>query len=219
MLKPYFEKFLKAKLIGVDISVVLRNRNTIVALSATSFDLEKINREVIESVRFRFVEKNFLGKRILALDNGGSTNLNETGKGIYESGEELLSDVLSKGNYRHQKQLQYLAEQHEGSVLKIRFVLSPFAFVFLLSGNEQFHVIMETLDTDEATYIWHLPKNIVALKQGMGEIDRQLTQIRNEGRQAFLETNPAGFSRVLHDYSDDRKGLVLWKDALEERLF
>ncbi|HZK93688.1 MAG TPA: hypothetical protein VFC67_05730 [Prolixibacteraceae bacterium] len=77
---------------------------------------------------------------------------------------------------------------------------------------------METLDTEEATYIWHLPKNINALKQGIMEIDRHLNKIRNDGRQVFLETNPINFSRLLHDYSDERKGFVLWKDALEERL-
>ena len=77
---------------------------------------------------------------------------------------------------------------------------------------------METLDTEEATYIWHLSHNISALKQGILEIDRQLNKIRNEGRQVFLETNPINFSRILHDYSDERKGFVLWKDALEERL-
>ncbi len=61
-------------------------------------------------------------------------------------------------------------------------------------------------------------KNINALKQGILEIDRQLNKIRNEGRQAFLETNPINFSRILHDYSDERKGFILWKNALEERL-
>jgi superfamily II DNA or RNA helicase len=145
VLKPYFEKFLKTRSVAVDVSVVLNNRNTITALSATSSDLEKLNREVVESVRFRFVEKNFLGKRLISQDNSLNENLRGPGKSIYESGEELLSDVLSKGNYRHQKQLHYLAEQHEGGVLKIRFVLSPFAFVFLVSGNEQYHVVMETL--------------------------------------------------------------------------
>jgi hypothetical protein len=188
-------------------------------LSASSSDLAKLNREVVESVRFRFVEKNFLGKNFSIEQKGLNKDFtNGTGNNIYESGEELLSDVLSKGNYMHQKQLHYLAKQHEGSVFKIRFVLSPFAFVFLLTGNEQYHIVMETLDTEEATYIWHLPNNINALKQGIMEIDRQLNQIRNEGRQVFLETNPINFSRILHDYSDERKGFVLWKDSLEERL-
>ena len=70
----------------------------------------------------------------------------------------------------------------------------------------------------EATYIWHIPKNINALKQSILEIDRNLNKIRNEGRQVFLETNPIDFSRILHYYSDERKGFVLWKETLEERL-
>jgi hypothetical protein len=32
------------------------------------------------------------------------------------------------------------------------------AFVFLLIGEYQYHIVMETLDTEEATYIWHVPK-------------------------------------------------------------
>ena len=219
VLKPYFEKFFKSKTVTVFITAIMNKQKAVTALSANSSDLEKLNREIVESVRFSFVEKNFFGKKFPIEQKGLNKDLsNGTGNNIYESAEELLSDVLSKGNYRHQKQLHYLAEQHEGSALKIRFVLSPFAFVFLLTGNEQYHIVMETLDTEEATYIWHLPKNINALKQGILEIDRHLNKIRNDGRQVFLETNPINFSRILHDYSDERKGFVLWKDALEERL-
>jgi hypothetical protein len=29
---------------------------------------------------------------------------------------------------------------------------------------------------------------------------------------------PENFSRILHDYSDDQKGFILWKDMPEERL-
>ena len=219
VLKPYFEKFLKSKTVVVIITAIMNKQEAVTALSASSLDLEKLNKEVVESVRFRFVVKNFFSKSSPTEQKGLNTGLsNGAGNNFYESGEELLSDILSRGNYRHQKQLHYLAEQHEGSVLKIRFVLSPFAFVFLLTGNEQYHIVMETLDTEEATYIWHLPQNIDALKLGISEIDRQLNKIRNEGRQVFLETNPINFSRILHDYSDERKGFVLWKDALEERL-
>ena len=42
--------------------------------------------------------------------------------------------------------------------------------------------------------------------------------IRNEGRQVFLESKPENFSRVLHDYSDTKKGFVIWKDLLEEQI-
>ena len=114
--------------------------------------------------------------------------------------------------------LKYLSEKHEGKLLKLRFVLSPFSFVFLILGNEQFHVVMETLDTDEATYIWHIPKDIPALKSSLNDIDKDLYKIRSEGRAVFLETAPVNFRRVLHDYTDDVKGFVVWRDDLEQWL-
>ena len=56
------------------------------------------------------------------------------------------------------------------------------------------------------------------LRNQLQVIDRQLNMIRNDGRQAFLESQPMNFSRVLHDYSDEQKGFILWKDLVEERL-
>jgi superfamily II DNA or RNA helicase len=219
VLKPYFEKFFQSKTVDIHITVVI-DRQQVTALSASSAALEQLNREVVEGLRFRFMERNFLNKKQLAdqpetvQDPGLSTT-----NALYDSGEELLADVLSKGNYRHQRQLHYLSENHLGQVLKIRFVLSPFSFVFLLEGNERYHLVMETLDTDEATYLWHLPKNTPDLRSAIQRVDQQLTQIRNEGRQRFLETNPEDFSRVVHDYSDEKKGFVVWKGAVEERLY
>jgi hypothetical protein len=99
-----------------------------------------------------------------------------------------------------------------------KIVLNPFSFVFLLAGQEQFHLVMETLDTREATYIWHIEKDKQELRNQLQVIDRQLNIIRNDGRQAFLESQPVNFSRVLHDYSDEQKGFVLWKGLVEERL-
>ena len=111
-----------------------------------------------------------------------------------------------------------LSDLHLGNVLKIRFVLSPFAFVFLLAGKEQYHIVMETLDTDEATYIWHTSKEVSELKNTLHNVDKDLNKIRNDGRFAFLQSIPINFSRVLHDYSDERNGFVIWKDDLEQYL-
>lgn len=113
----------------------------------------------------------------------------------------------------------YLAEKHENSILKLRFILDPFTFVFLLSGNHQFHIVVETLDTEEATYVWHIQKDIISLKENYLLIDEQLNTIRTKGRQFFLGTEPKNFSRIIHDYSDERKVFVLWKNFLEEKLF
>ncbi len=137
---------------------------------------------------------------------------------LYDSGEELLEAVLKDEQAKHHRQLRYLAARHEHTILKLRFVLSPFSFVFLLAGEEQFHIVLETLDTEKATYIWHIPKDKQILRETLKRIDQDLSIIRQHGRQHFLDTQPAGFSRVVHDYSEGRKGFVVWKDGVEERL-
>jgi hypothetical protein len=137
---------------------------------------------------------------------------------LYEPGEELLEDMLKHAQFKHHKHLRYLADNHAGHLVKVRFVLQPFSFVFLLEGAEQFHIILETLDTEEASYLWHFPKRVSELPQRLKEIDRHLDVIRKQGRQSFLMAPPENFSRVLHDYSEDQKGFIIWKDMLRERL-
>ncbi len=51
------------------------------------------------------------------------------------------------------------------------------------------------------------------------QVDSDLNDIKNNGRQFFIEKQPINFSKTLHDYSADRKGFVVWKNLLEERLF
>jgi hypothetical protein len=36
-----------------------------------------------------------------------------------------------------------------------------------------------------------------------------------KGRQTFLDTQPKNFSRIQHDYSEGRKGFVIWRDQLD----
>ena len=218
VLKPYFEKALRTKNISVAVYAEIENGH-LISQSATSKDIAKINREVIEGVRFHFVAKNIRSKAISdAQENLLDIGQIQSGHSLYESGEELLEDILRHNHFKHHKQLRYLAEKHTSSLLKIRFVLSPFSFVFLLEGADQFHIVLETLDTEEATYLWHFEKNISMLSFRLKEIDQHLDIIRNKGRQVFLASPPENFSRLLHDYSNEQKGFVIWKDIVEERL-
>ena len=93
-----------------------------------------------------------------------------------------------------------------------------FSFVFLLKGEQNYHIILETLDTEEATYVWHTDKSKSILIETVKLIDKELNIIREKGRQAYLETNPSNFSRIVHDYSNDNKRFTIWKGQLEERL-
>lgn len=221
VLKPYFAKILRNKNVEVEINAEF-NEGVLISQIAKSNDLNRINKEIIDTVRFKFIEKNFLGK-LAGKDKGlvnlsELQNLNNDGTGLYDSESEFLEDVLKHKQVKHYRQLRFLADLHETSVMKIRFVLSPFSFVFLLAGEEQYHVVMETMDTEEATYIWHLEKSLLHLKQRAKEIDTDLNLIRNDGRQMFLEQLPKNFSRILHDYSDEKKGFIIWKSLLEEKL-
>lgn len=222
VLKPYFSKVLKSKHVEIEIFAEIEN-SLLVSQKANSTDLEKINREIIESVKFRFIEQGIVGKQYVPGTEDNLLDLNklqegQNGKPFYDSEEQLLNDLLKNEKIKHYRELRYLASKHDGSTLKLRFVLNPFSFVFLLPGTEQYHIVLETLDTEEATYIWHVDKNRQLLWQKLRSIDQDLNVIRNKGRQTFLERQPENFSRLIHDYSDERKGFILWKDHLEERL-
>lgn len=217
VLKPYFIKVLKSKHIHVSIYAEMGNGRLISQL-ATSKDIKKIDRQIIEGVRFQFVTKPLFTR---TTPDNGNYNFQQlqTSHPLYESGEEMLEDILKYSKFRHHRHLRYLADNHAGHLLKIRFVLEPFSFVFLLEGPEQFHIVLETLDTEEATYLWHFPRVISELQGQIKRIEGYIDIIRKNGRQDFLRKPPENFSRVLHDYSHEEKGFIVWKDVLNERLF
>jgi hypothetical protein len=190
----------------------------LVAQSATSADIEKINREVIEGMRFRFISQKIISRDVLEESHILNVEQLQEKGALYNSGDELLEDILKQRHYRHSRQLRYLAANHLRGVLKIRFVLKPFSFVFLLAGNEEYHLVLETLDTDEATYIWHFEKSRALLPSKLKDVELGLSVIKEKGRHVFLDSNPANFTRVLHDYSNEEKGFIEWKDILEEKI-
>ena len=221
VLKFYFSKVLKIKNITAIIHAEFKDGKLISQL-AFSNDLKKINKELIESVKFKFVSKIFLTQKSSLKEEQSLLNIdqlqNKSSLNLYNSGDELLNDFLRHRKYKHQRHLQYLADHHQRTILKIRFVLSPFSFVFLLAGKTGFHIVLETLNTEEATYIWHFDNDKKSLPDKLKQVDNYLNIIRNNGRQAFMENPSDNFSRILHDYSDEKKGFIIWKDLLEERL-
>jgi hypothetical protein len=188
----------------------------LVSQLALSPDIDRINKEVVEGVKFQFLNKGLLKQFTPKKQNiFTSDELQEKDK-IYSNAEELLNEILKNKQYKHSQHIKYLADRHENQVMKIRFVLNPFSFVFLLSGEQSYFVVLETLDTEEATYIWHSPKNKPSLIEEVKQIDNQLSIIREKGRQAFLENSPENFTKIMHDYPENKKGFILWKSALEE---
>ena len=114
----------------------------------TILEFIRINKEVVESVKFQFLNKGLLKQftpkkqNIVTFDE-----LQEQGK-IYSNAEELLNEILKNKQYKHSQHIQYLADRRDSKVMKIRFVLNPYSFLFLLSGEQNYFVILETLHTE-----------------------------------------------------------------------
>ena len=215
VLKLYFIKALKSRSISVELLAEFEN-GKLVSQLALSPDIDHINKEVVEGVKFQFLNKGLLKQFTPKKQNIFTSDELQEKEKIYSNAEELLNEILKNKQYKHSQHIQYLADRHENQVMKIRFVLNPFSFVFLLAGEQRYFVVLETLDTEEATYIWQTPKNKASLIEEVKQIDDQLSIIREKGRQVFLENSPDNFTRILHDYSDNKKGFIIWKSAIEE---
>jgi superfamily II DNA or RNA helicase len=219
--KEYFSKVLKKKLISAQLEIRY-NEKEILSATALSEDIDQINSRIIDSVRFEFVKRGvigYTGKPETALHTVDTVLQSPVGTGkLFESDQQLVDDILAVKNSKHFHQLKYLSSQHLSQVLKLRFILNPFSFLFLLAGESKYHLVWETLNSEEATYIWHFNKNTEALRLGLKEVDAILKEIRETGKQDYLKKDHDNFSRVMHDYSDDKSGFVSWKGMLEEKL-
>ena len=223
-IKDYFIKILKQKLLTVEIEIRFTEKE-IIEVTASSEDIDKINSSIIDSVRFEFVKKEMLAFKgkpqnitiLNTLDSLAGLEKGIAGK-IFKSEQDLIDDMLNIKDSKHYLHLKYLSSQHLSSVLKIRFIHSPFSFLFLLSGDKQYHLVWETLNSEEATYIWHFEKSMDALRKGLNEIEITLNEIKANSKQDYLRQEHENFSRVIHDYSDVKSGFTAWKGMLEAKL-
>jgi superfamily II DNA or RNA helicase len=220
-IKDYFSKVLKKKLITAELEIRYSEKE-ILSTAATSEDIHKIDSSLIDSVRFEFVKRGvigYAGKTDTALHTIDTIAKDRYGsEKLFKSDQQLVDDILAVKNSRHYHQLKYLSSQHLSSVLKLRFILNPFSFLFLLAGETKYHMVWETLNSEEATYIWHFEKNTEALRTGLKEVDAVLREIKETGKQDYLKKDHLNFTRVLHDYLDAKSGFVNWKGMLEEKL-
>jgi hypothetical protein len=104
--------------------------------------------------------------------------------------------------------------------MKLRFVLKPtFSFIFLIEGERQYHIIWETLDSQEATYIWHVePKDKALLRVTLRKIEDIINTIKVQGKTAYIQSSEDSYRRIRHDYSDLVEGFVKWKGEIESYL-
>lgn len=223
-IKEYFKKVLKKKQVIISIEMVFTDKE-IISSKATSEDVNLINSSLIENVRFEFVKREILSYRgrnennsvVNTLETLTNQQQQKAGK-IFESEQQFIDDILAVKNSKHYYHLKFLSSNHLSSILKIRFVLDPFSFIFLLQGDNKYHIVWETLNSEEATYIWHYDKNMEALRKGLKEIEEILNEIKATSKQDYLKKEHSNFNRLIHDYSDNQKGFSQWKAELEALL-
>jgi hypothetical protein len=137
---------------------------------------------------------------------------------FYSNDKELFEDLLTISNTKHYKHLRFLSSKHSHDTMKLRFVHKPFSFIFLIQGDRNYHIIWETLDTEEATYVWHITKDINLLKMTLRKIEDIINVIKVQGKTAYISSTEDPFRRIYHDYSELVDGFVKWKGELENIL-
>lgn len=224
--KNYFGNVLKTKKIEVHVIIELRN-DEIESVKATSDHIDRISKELIDSVKFEFVRTTTRKKPGLEIDKSLFTmeeyfeQLAETNfksNTFFRNEQDLLNDLLEIHQTKHYKHLRYLSSIHASHIMKLRFVLKPFSFIFLIEGERNYHIIWETLDTREATYLWHVKKDLQELKRSLRKIEDIIHVIQVQGKTAYISSAEEPFRRIYHDYSEVIDGFIKWKGELESVL-
>ena len=220
-IKNYFVKVLGTKRIQVNATIEIINFK-INKVDANSPEIDKIDKTLIDKLKIDFVKKivknktgDEFNKSLLTmkvcLEN--LTDEKELADTLFKNEEDFLEVLLQAANKKHYNNLRFLSSKHAHELSKLLFVIKPFSFVFFLEGIKHNHVVWETLDTEEATYIWHIDKNSKSIN--LDKIEENIRIIKSEGKMAYISKKNEGFKRIEHDYSDIHTGFINWKEKLE----
>jgi len=147
----------------------------------------------------------------------------ELGKAtLPHDGLDLLNEILQHKEVRNARQLEFLSGTLHEPATKLRYVLSPsFGFVFLATGQNANHFILELLDS-HATYIWSIPKDWENKEAQFRSVEQEIAAISTLGRGQYRRTLhfEHEFWFVIHEHAE--RGLVdgfpRWRNRLLEGL-
>jgi hypothetical protein len=222
-IKNYFGNILKAKKFRFDITANILDKE-ITDVQVSSTDIDRIDDKIIESARLELVRsvanKKFEDdgdRTLLTLDDLFDVITENKLKAdvLFEDEQSFVEDLLQVSNTKHYRQLRFLSNKHAFLVMRLRFIVKPFSFIFLIEGESCFYIVWETLNTTEATYIWRAEKDVDTLKAELKTVDTIIRNIKTSGKATYLSQAEENFTRVYHDYSDPVAGFVRWKTEVE----
>jgi len=221
-IKNYFASVLKTKKIEV-VPTITTVDGIINSINATSNEIERIDKTLIEEVKFEFIKgarrkELSTDKQLFTINEYLETFAGEDFNKLnfFKDDNDFFENVLEKSETKHYKHLRFLSSKHKHDILKLRIVHNPFSYVFLLSGIDRFHIVWETLDTQEATYIWTTANDLKKLKQVLTQTDKTINQIIKDGKNEYINRKEENFNRVFHDYTDLQNGFKNWKADIEK---
>lgn len=137
---------------------------------------------------------------------------------------EFVDDILAIKKPKHGDHIRYLSARHLHQQMRLRLLKKPFAFLFLIFGKQECFLVLETLNSKEATYLWNLnvtpsefSKNTGLLKKKFEWVEQEISVISAEGRDVYKENAVENFIVVRHDY-ESGDGFDVWKDRLHQVL-
>lgn len=220
--RNYFAKVLKTKKITVYVSLKTLN-GKVTDISASSPHIQKINQEFIKQLRLECIKdaikkskQDDAEKNLFTTDEYfGTFNKEFNIKSFDSSDDDLLNDIILASDTKHYNHLQYLSRNHEHQIMKLRIVVKPSSFLFLLKGKNNFHIVWETIDTEEATYVWKVSGNLNEIKSDYRKVESAINDIKAFGKTAYIKKPDESFTRIFHDYSDVVDGFIKWKSKLK----
>jgi len=225
-IKNYFINVFNSK--KIEVSTVMECINGVPRLiEAHSPQIASIDERMLQAVKFEFV-KDIATKKIklecertvLTMEEFFEALTNETvnASALYTSEQQFAEDLVKICNTRHYHHLRFLSGRHAYKIMRLRFILKPFSFLFLIQGEKHYHLIWETLDTEEATYTWPVEKDKPKLKEALQKTGDIINTIKTLGKKAYLSSSADNYRRVVHNYTLGIEGFIKWKDELESSL-
>lgn len=221
-IKNYFENVLKTKRIQVA-PVIMTTDGEIDSVSATSEEISRINKSLIEKVKIEMLriagKKEVPGEnQLFTLQEYLETFVDENTQEVFKDDDDFLETTLKRPGTKHHPHLRWLSSKHRHDLEKLRLVHKPFSYVFLLDNTDYYFIVWETLDTEEATYIWKFKKDEMTTDQIMAQTNNAINQIIKDGRNEYRARLDTNFGRLLHDYKDPKNGFKNWKSEFEKMM-
>lgn len=225
-IKPYIAKRLRRLTLTVSATIQTKGAE-VVGVLATSELVDQITPELIERVRLwqirRALNKAGGDEELVTVDDIFQEEALEKSN-IKPTDEQFVKDILAIKKPKHAEQTRYLSARHVHTVMRLRWVKQQGAFLFLLPGKKDSFLILEKLNSAEATYLWRLHAKGAQLgddrgllKQKFEWVEQEISIISTEGRKVYKANAPEDFVRIRHDY-ESKDGFAVWKDRLHQIL-